>query len=147
MMKELKKTDAPLLLDSGFVDRVFNTSLFLGVILSLGSLSFGYFHLALSLGLGVAISLVFCRALWWTIIFLFPAGGRDKRQFFFLFSFLKYTTLAVFLYIIFRHLEVHPLAFLLGISVVQLVIFFTFMSMLLVNFLNKWIKVPSEGQA
>lgn len=142
-MEDLKKTCAPALLDSGFVERVFHTSLFLGVILVLSLLSLGSFNLTLSVGMGVGIGLVFYRVLWWTVTLFFPGRGRNRGQLFFLFSFLKYVALAVLLYIIFRHLEVHPLAFVLGISVVQLVILFKFMSMLLVNFLNRLEPIPT----
>ena len=130
-------------LDQDFPQRVFDTSLFVGVLIVCISTALNSVNIALSLAAGVAVSLAFCHTLWWSIRYFIRPGVKGQKPAFLLIGVVKYLSLGIGLFFLFRHIDVHAIAFFVGLSTVQTVIVLKFTSLLLVDLLNKSIKVPS----
>ncbi|MFQ5957657.1 MAG: hypothetical protein ACE5KK_07785, partial [Candidatus Brocadiales bacterium] len=62
---------------------------------------------------------------------------------FLLISIIKYAALGVALFFLFRYFDVHIAAFFIGLSMVQVVIVLKFLSLLLVDSLNRYVKAPN----
>jgi len=125
-----------LVLDEGFPKRVFNTSLLLMAIIALCSTSFQSFEISYSVLIGCAISLGLCKLQWWAVQQFFQRGTPSGKQFFALINLLKYFVLCVIFYIMFSYLQVHVIAFLVGISLVPAVISLKMLGMMFMNYLN-----------
>jgi len=125
-----------LVLDEGFPKRVFNTSLLLMAIIALCSTSFQSFEISYSVLIGCAISLGLCKLQWWAVQQFFQRGTQSGKQFFALINLLKYFVLCVIFYIMFSYLQVHVIAFLVGISLVPAVISLKMLGMMFMNYLN-----------
>lgn len=125
-----------LVLDEGFPKRVFNTSLLLMAIIALCSTSFRSFEISYSVLIGCAISLGLCKLQWWAVQQFFQRGNQSGKQYFALLNLLKYFVLCVIFYIMFRYLQVHVIAFLVGISLVPMVISSKMLGIVFVNYLN-----------
>jgi hypothetical protein len=141
-MRELNKANL-FELDPGFPERVFDTSLFTGMLLIVCSTALNSMNITLSLAAGVAISLAFCRVLWWSIRRFMQPGPKGQKPVFLLLGIIKYVAMGVALFFLFKHFDVHIVALFVGLSTVQAVITLKFLSLLLVDFLNKSVKVPS----
>ncbi|MFQ5862566.1 MAG: ATP synthase subunit I [Candidatus Brocadiales bacterium] len=128
-------------LDEGFPGRVFYTSLALAVVMVLGSTSLQSFPLTLSLVLGSAMSLILSGILWWTILRFSSTNRKEAKRFFLWVSLLKYLSLVGVLYLIFRYLQVVPVAFLVGIGLVPTVILLKLVGMVLVSYLKNSVRV------
>ncbi|MEE9583963.1 MAG: ATP synthase subunit I [Candidatus Brocadiales bacterium] len=128
-------------LDEGFPGRVFYTSLVLAVLTVLGSTSLQSFPLTLSLALGSGTSLVLSRVLWWTILRMSSRDKEGAKRFFLCASLLKYLFLIGVLYLVFRYLQVVPIAFLAGIGLVPMVIVLKLAGMVLVSYLKESVSV------
>ena len=125
-----------LVLDEGFPKRVFNTSLFFMAMIALCSTSFRSFELSYSVLIGCAISLGLCRLQWWTVQQFFQRGKQSGKQYFALVTLLKYFVLCIIFYIMFRYLQVHVIAFLVGLSLVPMVISSKMLGIVFVNYLD-----------
>ncbi|HLA37553.1 MAG TPA: ATP synthase subunit I [Candidatus Brocadiales bacterium] len=125
-----------LVLDEGFPKRVFNTSLLLMAMIALCSTSFRSFEISYSVLIGCAISLGLCKLQWWAVQQFFQRGKQSGKQFFAFINLLKYFVLCVIFYIMFSYLQVHVIAFLVGISLVPAVISLKMLGMLFMNYLN-----------
>ncbi|MGR3295752.1 MAG: ATP synthase subunit I [Candidatus Bathyanammoxibius sp.] len=129
-------------LDHDFPQRVFDTSLFVGILLVCISTALNSINITMSLVAGVAISLASCHTLWWSIRRFIRPDVTGRKPAFLLIGVLKYVALGVGLFFLFRHIDVHIIAFFVGLSILQAVIVLKFMSLLLVDLLNKSIKAP-----
>ncbi|MEK7241463.1 MAG: ATP synthase subunit I [Planctomycetota bacterium] len=125
-----------LVLDEGFPKRVFNTSLFFMAMIALCSASFQSFEISYSVLIGCAISLGLCKLQWWTVQQFFQRGNQSGKQYFALINLLKYFVLCVIFYIMFSYLQVHVIAFLVGLSLVPMVISSKMLGIVFVNYLN-----------
>lgn len=141
-MKELSKGNL-FELDPGFPERVFDTSLFTGILLIVCSTALNSMNITLSLAAGVAISLIFCRILWWSIRRFMRPSMKGQKPAFLLIGIIKYIAMGTAMFFLFRYFEIHIIALFVGLSTVQAVIMLKFLSLLLVDFLNKSVKVPS----
>lgn len=138
--------DDLLELDQGLPERVFDTSLFLGVLLTLCSTSLGSLEITLGLAAGVVISLAFCQVLWWSIRHFIRPGVRGQKSVFLAIGIIKYAALTAALFVMFRYFNVHVLAFFVGLSTVQTVIILKLLSLMLVDFLNRYIRPANTRQ-
>ncbi len=127
--------------DEGFPDRVLKTSFLLSLLIIAYSLSSMSFMVTLSVSIGCFTSLVLCKVLWWTIQHALKYKKSDIKQFFLKVSIIKYSLVGVLLLSVCLFLEVHAIAMALGFSVVVAVIVMKIGSKLLVNYMNKSVKV------
>lgn len=134
-------------LDQRFPERVFDTSLFLGTLLILCSTSLGTLNITLSLAAGVVVSLVFCRVLWYSICHFIRPGVQGQKPAFLLIGIVKYIALGAALFFLFRNFDVHVTALFIGLSTVQIVIVLKFLSLFLIDFLNRSIRVSNTVDA
>ncbi|HHT9154290.1 MAG TPA: ATP synthase subunit I [Candidatus Tripitaka sp. YC43] len=136
MMGSRETKTGILVLDEGFPKRVFNTSLLLVAMIALCSTSFRSFEISYSVLIGCAISLGLCKLQWWAVQQFFQRGKQSGKQYFALINLLKYFVLCIIFYIMFRYLQVHVIAFLVGISLVPAVISLKMLGMMFMNYLN-----------
>ncbi|HHT9153939.1 MAG TPA: ATP synthase subunit I [Candidatus Hypogeohydataceae bacterium YC40] len=134
-----------IILDEGFPYRVYYTSLFIIAIMALGSASFQSFEVPSSLLAGSALSLGLCKLQWWTVRRFFLKGHHGRQKFFLRVTLLKYFLLCVFFYITFCYLQLHVIAFLVGISLVPAVVTFKMAGIVLVNYLNSPVEAKERG--
>ncbi|MGR3179603.1 MAG: ATP synthase subunit I [Candidatus Anammoxibacter sp.] len=142
-------SDKFLFLDNDFPRRVFKMSVILSVILALFSVSFWSFEITCGLVAGMAISFGLMRMLWWLTSVIFPlivkseTKNREKKVKYSLifFNLVKYLLISVVLFCLLRYVPINLYAFVIGISFVQMVMVSKILSVMLVNYLNKTIKV------
>lgn len=143
MVKE-EDSEKSLLFDEGFPERVLMTSFLLSLIVIAYSLSYMSLKMTLSIAMGCFTSLVLCKVLWWTIQHALKHKRPEIKKFFLKVSILKYSLIGVILFSVCFFLEVDPIAMALGLGVVVVIIIMKIGSKLLVDYLNKSIKVPLE---
>lgn len=134
-----------IILDEGFPNRVYHTSLFLMAIMALVSPSFQSFAVCSGLLAGSAISLGLCKLQWRTVRWFFSEGRQDRGRFFLRVTLLKYVLLCVLFYIAFNYLQMNVIAFIVGISLVPAVITAKMTGILLVNYLNSPLEAQDMG--
>lgn len=148
--KSVAFSDNVLFLDEEFPKRVLKTSLILSVILSLFSTSLGSVEITCGLTFGMALSFGLMRLLWWLTSAMLPELVKNKRKKItfplIFFNLVKYVLISGALFYILRYVPVNLIAFLIGVSFVQLVMVSKILSIMLVNYTNKSIKVNSEKQ-
>ncbi|MCF6155839.1 MAG: hypothetical protein E3K36_11440 [Candidatus Brocadia sp.] len=133
-----------LLLDDGFPDRVLKTSFYLTILVIVCFLSCMSLMWTVSIAVGCCISLILCKTLWWTIQYAVRHKRSEIKGFFLKVSLVKYGVVGVMLLSVCLFLEVNVVALSLGLSIVLFVIVMKIGSKLLVNYLNKSIKVSSQ---
>lgn len=134
-----------MLFDEGFPDRVLQMSLSLSLIAIAYSLSYMSFTLTLSIAIGSFASLVSCKVLWWTIQHGLRHERVEIKKFFLKASILKYSVVGGILFFVCVFLEINAIAMAVGLGIVVAVIVMKVGSKLLVDFLNKSIKVNEKG--
>ncbi len=129
-------------LDEGFPRRVFKTSIILSAIFLVYSLFFYSMPVTLGLVIGEAISICSLKILLSTISKFFLVDniakkkGSIKKIVTFI-STVKFMFFGAILFFVFKYLTVNVLALFVGVSIVQIVIFFKILGLLFVNHLNK----------
>ena len=147
------KSHKLLTVKKNFVKQAFYTTLFVSVLMILVSFRYKSFDITLSLAIGIIISFCTSLALWQFIKYMFrelnPAtfaadgshsskkGSTTKSMLFTFMGTGKILVLALVFYLIFEYLPINALALFIGVSIAQLVVLSTVISMVLVNFLNK----------
>ncbi len=141
-----------LIVDKNFPRNAFYTTLFVSALLILSSIRYQSFELTMSLVIGIIISFCSSLTLWWLINYLFREYNLDiyasnhvrllktnpKRKSV-IFAFVgigKIIVLGLIISLVFKFLSINIYAFLIGISVVQIVVFSMMVSIVLVNMLN-----------
>jgi hypothetical protein len=143
MIKNEEK--ASLFFNEGFPDRVFKMSLYLSLVVVAYSLSYMSFMLTLSIAIGCLVSLVSCKVLWWTVQQGLWHGRSETKRFFLKVSILKYSAMGGILFFSCVFLNINIVAMSVGLSIVMVVIVMKIGSKLLVNFMNKSIKLSEKG--
>ncbi|GAB62510.1 MAG: hypothetical protein DWB56_01620 [Candidatus Jettenia sp.] len=140
------KEKSLLFFDEGFPDRVLKTSFFLSLLLVVCSLSYMSFIVTVSVAVGCFISLILYKVLWWTIRHTIRHAIQHKsseiKKFLLKINILKYFILGALLLSISLFLDVDVIAMMIGLSVVIAVIIMKIGSKVLVNYMNKSVKVP-----
>ncbi|MDN3509918.1 MAG: hypothetical protein QY310_14005 [Candidatus Jettenia sp. CY-1] len=140
------KEKSLLFFDEGFPDRVLKTSFFLSLLLVVCSLSYMSFMVTVSVAVGCFISLILCKVLWWTIQHMTQHVIHRERsrikKFLLKINILKYFILGALLLSISLFLDVDVIAMMIGLSVVIAVIVMKIGSKVLVNYMNRLVKVP-----
>ncbi len=139
------KTKNFLLLDDGFPDRVLKTSFYLSLIVIVCSLSYMSFMGTVSVAVGCCISLILYKMLWWTIQYAVRHKRSEIKGFFLKVSLVKYGIVGVMLFSACVFLEVNVVALALGLSIVLIVLVMKIGSKLLVNYMNRAVKVSSRN--
>lgn len=134
-----------LSLDAGFPDRVLRTSFYLSLIIIVGSLSYLSFMGTMSIAAGCCISLILYKMLWWTVQHAVRHKRSEIKGFFLKVSLFKYGIVGVMLLSVCLFLDVQAVALALGISIVMIVLVLKIGSRILVNYMNKSIKVSSQN--
>lgn len=142
MVKE--DAEKSLLFDEGFPERVLRTSFLLSLIVIAYSLSYMSLKITLSVAMGCFTSIALCKVLWWTLQHALKYKRSEIKKFFLKVSILKYFLVGVILFSLCFFLEVDTVAMAFGLGVVVMVIIMKIGSKLLVNYLNRSIKVPVE---
>ena len=153
MLSIHKKPDKLLIADKNFPKQVFYTTLFVSALVLLGSLRYQSFELTISLFIGCLVSFGSAYVLWRWINYTFkefdPESSDLKHERLTktnqiikscVFAFMgigKIFVLGLFFFLIFKFVSINVLALFIGISIVQIVMFFMIVSMMLVNTLNK----------
>lgn len=154
ILKVAAISDRFLSQDSDFPGRVLKMSAILSLFLLVFSVSFWSLAITVGLAFGMAISFGLMRSLWWMISAIFPAvvsdntknrGKRVKLNLIF-FNVSKYILISGALFYLMRYVPINLIAFVVGISFVQMVMVSKIVSVLLVNYLNKAIRVDVEKQ-
>ena len=136
------KEKSLLSLDEGFPDRVFKTTFLLSLILIVCSLSFMSFMLSVSLAIGCFISIALFKTSWWTIRHAVQYKRSKIKSFFLKMSILKYFAIGAMLLSACLFLEVNVVALALGLGIVVAVIILKIVSKILVNYMNRSVKMP-----
>lgn len=140
------KEKSILSLDNGFPERVFRMSFFLSLLAVVCSLSSASFMCTVSIAIGCFISIMVYKILWWTIQQAVLQKSEDKKwkikKLFLKVSLLKYFAVGAILLSACLLLDINVIAMALGLSVVLAVIILKIASKLLVNYLNRSVKVP-----
>ena len=144
MIKD-NKQEFSLLLDEGFPDRVLKTAFFLSLIVIVCSLSYMSLILTLSISIGCFISLILYKTTWWTIQHAIQYKRMGIKGFFLKISILKYFVVSAMLLSACLFLDINVAAMALGLGIVVAVIILKVGSRLLVNYLNRSIKVPFKN--
>ncbi len=139
------KENPSFIIDEGFPDRVLKTSLFLALILIMCSVSYMSFMLSVSLAIGCFISIVLFKTTWWAIQHAVQHKRSKIKGFFLKISFLKYFILGAILLSARLFLEINIFAMALGLGIVVAVVILKIVGRLLVNYMNKSIKVSYKG--
>lgn len=135
------KEKSLLFFDEGFPDRVLKTSFFLSLIIVICSLSYMSLMITVSVAIGCFVSLILYKILWWTIQHAIQHKRSEIKKFFLKISIVKYFIVGAILLSICLFLEVNIIALMLGLSIVIAVIILKIGSKLLVNYMNRSIKV------
>lgn len=139
------KTKVILSLDDRFPDRVLKTSFYLSILTIVCSLSCMSLIGAASIAVGCCISLILYKMLWWTIQYAVQHKRSEIKGFFLKVSMVKYFIVGAMLFSVCLFLEVNVVALTLGLSIVLIVLVMKIGSKLLVNYMNKSIKVSSQN--
>ncbi|MDR4507145.1 MAG: ATP synthase subunit I [Candidatus Brocadiaceae bacterium] len=137
-----KRDELVSFLDEGFPERVFQTSFLLSLIVIGCSLSYVSFMLTVSVAIGCFISLVLFRVSWWTIQRAVQRKRSQIKGFFLQISVVKYFIVGAMLLAACLFLEIHAVAMAVGLGIVMAVVVMKIVGRLLVDYLNKSIKVP-----
>ncbi|KKO18466.1 MAG: hypothetical protein L3J18_01025 [Candidatus Brocadia sp.] len=132
-------------LDAGFPDRVLSTSFYLSLITIVGSLSYMSFMGTVSIAVGCGISLLLYKMLWWAVQYAVRHKRSEIKGFFLKVSLVKYGIVGVMLLSVCLFLDVHIVALALGLSMVLIVLVLKIVSRILVNYMNKSIKMSSRN--
>lgn len=138
------KEKSLLFFDEGFPDRVLKTSLFLSLIIVICSLSSMSLMITVSVAIGCFVSLVLYKVLWWTIQHAIRYKRSEIKKFFLKISIVKYFFVSALLLSTCLFLELNVIALMLGLSIVIAVIILKIGSKLLVNYMNRSIKVSCK---
>lgn len=130
-----------LVIDDGFLQRVFKTSLMFSLFIVISSLVYEDSSITLGLAIGAFISLTFFAILRWTIDRFFKLDNKKRVFFAVKITLLKFPLLGIILYYAFRHITINPLALIAGIGIVQAVMVLKVVGILLVNYMNSLVKV------
>ncbi|MFN3531529.1 MAG: hypothetical protein ACK41Q_03310 [Candidatus Brocadia sp.] len=133
------------LFDENFPDRVLKTSVMLSLIIIAGSLSYMSFVLTTSIAIGCFISISLFKTTWWTIQYAVRHERVEIKKFFLKASIVKYSIVGGILFFVCVFLEINAIAMAVGVGIVVAVIVMKVGSKLLVDFLNKSIKVSKKG--
>ena len=144
-MNTVVKEKPLLCFDEGFPDRVLKTSFFLSLIIIAYSLSYMSLMLTLSVSIGCFISLILYKTTWWTIQHAVQYKSTGIKGFFLKISILKYFVVSAMLLSACLFLDINVAAMALGLGIVVAVIILKVGSRLLVNYLNRSIKVPFKN--
>jgi hypothetical protein len=98
-----------------------------------------------SVATGCCISLILYKMLWWTIQYAVRHKRSEIKGFFLKVSLIKYGIVGVMLLSTCLFLEVNVTALALGLSIVLIVLVMKIGSKLLVNYMNKFVKVSSQN--
>ena len=134
-----------LLLDDGFPDRVLKSSFYLSLVIIACSISYLSFMGTVSVATGCCISLILYKMLWWTIQYAVRHKRSEIKGFFLKVSLIKYGIVGAMLLSTCLFLEVNVTALALGLSIVLIVLVMKIGSKLLVNYMNKFVKVSSQN--
>lgn len=130
-------------LDDGFPDRVLKTSVLLSLVIIAGSLSYMSFVLTTSIAIGCFISIALFKTTWGTIQYAVRHKREKIKGFFLKISFLKYFIIGTMLLSACLFLEINVAAMTLGLSIVVAVIIMKVGSRLIVNYMNRTVKVSN----
>lgn len=139
------KTKYSLSLDDGFPDRVLKTSLYVSLMIIVCSLSYLSLIGTVSVAVGCFISLILYKMLWWMVQYAVRHKRSEIKGFFLKVSLVKYGIVGAMLLSFCLFFEVNVIALALGLSVVLIVLVMKIGSKLLVNYMNKSIKVSSQN--
>lgn len=128
---------APLTIEKEFPRRVYKTSLLLSALITLLCLLFGLWSITLGFMVGAGISILFFRTLWWTVDQVFNRSGKKALFFSFKIFLIKFPLLGIFLYYLFKNVEINPFALVGGIVIVQGVMVLKAVGVVVVNSMNK----------
>jgi len=129
-------------LDAGFPKRVFKTSIILSVIFLVYSLFFYSMPVTLGLLIGEVISICSLKVLLRTINAFFVvdkivAKSGSVKKIVTLIGSVKFLFFGALLFFVFKYLTVNIIALFVGVSIVQIVIFFKILGLLFVNHLDE----------
>lgn len=141
----INNEEPPSLFDESFPDRVFKTAVLLSLIIITGSLSYMSFVLTTSIAIGCFISIALFKTTCWTIQYSVRHKREKIKGFFLKTSFLKYFIIGSLLLSACLFLETNVAAMALGLSIIVAVIVMKAGGRLLVNYLNRSIKVSSKN--
>ncbi|MGQ3684687.1 MAG: hypothetical protein ACUBOA_06735 [Candidatus Loosdrechtia sp.] len=132
--------------DEDFPDRVLRSSLLLSLMIVLCSLSYVSLVSTLSIAAGCFISLAIYKTMWWTIRYGMRYRKAEIKKFFLKIGLLKYfiVGMALFSVCFFTNVNIPAMAF--GLGVVLMVMVMKIGSRLLVDYLNKAVRVPSGNR-
>lgn len=139
------KENPSFIIDEGFPDRVIKTSFILALVLIVSSVSYMSFMLSVSLAIGCFISIVLFKTSWWAIQYAVQHKRSKIKGFFLKISFIKYFVLGAMLLSACLFLDVNIFAMALGLGMVVAVVILKIVGRLLVNYMNKSIKVSYKG--
>ncbi len=134
-----------LLFDEGFPDRVLKTSFILSLIIIVCSLSYMSLMLTMSITIGSFISIFLYKTTWWTIQHAVQYRRSKMNIFFLKINIIKYFVAGAILLAACLFFEVNISAMTIGLGIVVAVITMKAGSKLLVNFLNKTVKIPFKN--
>jgi hypothetical protein len=162
MLDLYNRSQKLLTVKKNFVNQAFYTTLFVSLLMVMVSLRYKSFELTMSLVIGIVISFCTSLALWQWIKFMFKDLDPDKNSLrgldskkpdstikSLLFACMgvgKILVLALVFFLIFKFLPIKPVAFFVGVSIVQLVVFSMIVSIVLVNMFNSTIDVDSVSE-
>ena len=131
--------------DEGFPGRVFKTSAIISVLFVFYSFYFYSLSITLSISAGIFISFFTMKILWkllGTVFVQSAVGSIDEtnkrvKKIFLTVGLVKYIAVVVFLYFVFKYIEVNLLALLIGVSVIQIVIIFKIGGLYFLKLINR----------
>lgn len=138
MMKNLK-------IDEGFPKRVLKTSLILTGLIILVSISQWPLEVTTGFIIGAGISLILFIILCGSVKYLLHPDSKREKLFFGIAFIFKFFALLIALFLTFKYLSFSYLAFLIGIGLVQLVIFLKLVGIVMVNYMNRTSQSGAQG--
>lgn len=124
-------------IDKEFPSRVYKTSLLFSALIVFLSLLYGHWPTTWGFMIGAAVSILFFKILWWTVDQVFKRSGKKALYFSLKIFLIKFPLLGIFLYYLFKNVEINPFALVGGIVIVQVVMFLKAIGVVIVNSMNK----------
>jgi len=132
------------LFDEGFPDRVLQMSFYVSLVVIACSLSYQSFTITLSVSIGCFMSLVLLKVTWWAIRHAVQYKQSRIKGFILKINIIKYFALGACLLSACVFWDINAVALAIGLGIVLMIIILKVTGKLLVNYMNKTIKVPYE---
>ncbi|MFQ5840897.1 MAG: ATP synthase subunit I [Thermodesulfobacteriota bacterium] len=124
-------------IDKEFPSRVYKTSLLFSALIVFLSLLYGHWPTTWGFMIGAGISILFFKILWWTVDQVFKRSGKKALYFSLKIFLIKFPLLGIFLYYLFKNVEINPFALVGGIALVQVIMFLKVIGVVILNSMNK----------